>query len=217
MSDKHLNLFFSYNHDAESIENNLTRAWIVSLRMLSDETCNRFLHTLLEHHLSSVVAASAIAQWDFAIANLALQGNMDKKRAVGCEEKFVLAIASYRYSGLTEADGGGNNAPLPSHEEIGDSIPDAWIVDATSRTTSSSSNPKVGFNPVDDAQVIAHARDWLGIKTKALLQKCVVGLTWNHVAIVAVQVLTDASEYERMLLGQFIDFSVTLATVHSKG
>ena len=70
--------------------------------MLSGEMRNRLLHTLLMHHIALIMPATASQSWDFAAAESALQGYLDKKRAAKCAEKFILAIASYRYSGLAE-------------------------------------------------------------------------------------------------------------------
>ena len=70
MTDPHLNLFYSYNQDNELIENNLTRAWIVTLRMLSAEIRNLFLQTLFKNHLQ--VPDEQLPS--FRTAHFALQG-----------------------------------------------------------------------------------------------------------------------------------------------
>lgn len=48
MEDKHLNIFFSYNRDNQLIENNMTRAFIVTMEIVSQELKIRFLSRLLE-------------------------------------------------------------------------------------------------------------------------------------------------------------------------
>ena len=51
--DRHLNLFYTYNRDPEFIENNLTRAFIVTLRALGGDTRRALLKQLLLEPLAS--------------------------------------------------------------------------------------------------------------------------------------------------------------------
>ena len=72
MTDQHLNLFYTYNRDSELIENNLTRAWIVTMRMLSAETRSQLLQALFKVPLLSLGSLLPV------FPRLAfLQGHMD--------------------------------------------------------------------------------------------------------------------------------------------
>ena len=94
MLDSHLNLFYSYNRDNELIENNLTRALIVSLGFLTEATRDRFLNELLNESLSRIGIDSIPS---FHNAEFALQAYMDKQIIKKCTQRYVVIIATDRF------------------------------------------------------------------------------------------------------------------------
>jgi hypothetical protein len=191
--DRHLNLFYTYNRDPELIENNLTRAWIVTLRMLSGETRHRLLHTLLDPHAVQQSLNWRPDEFNFEQVELALQGNVDKARTRQCAERYIVAIASLRYQ--VES---GDNSETETTGSPYSSIPDAWLIDPFNRYCFLIES-KVGFNPVNDEQIRSHG-DWLGFATQVDLAQHLIALTWFDVAEALVLTHDFASEPEKQLL-----------------
>jgi len=184
MSDRHLNLFYSYNQDNELIENNLTRALIVSLRVLSDQVRGCFLNFLLEKEITRLKISNVIESSTFTDADFALQGYMSKDRAKNYPYSYIITIASNRYE--------------ESEEEIhtySTSIPDAWIYNETTGYCFLI-EAKVGQNPLDASQLHSHAKEWLGLMTPEEVQKHVLTITWIDVllAINRMRVSADSGE-----------------------
>ncbi len=194
MTDPHLNLFYSYNQDNELIENNLTRAWIVTLRMLSAETRNLFLQTVLKDHF--LVAREELPS--FGASHFALQGNIDKHQARQFSQKYVLTIATQREfeSGLFQPGGG-------------DSIPDAWIYD-DEQGYCFLIESKVGGNPLNAEQVHRHAKIWFGIDNQTEpgnFENQLISLAWLDILKIAKNPVIDiANSQEQLLLQEFASF-----------
>ncbi len=183
MFDPHLNLFYSYNRDSELIENNLTRAMIVSLKILSGQVRDCLLKALLKES----VDAKNLLLPDFAGASFALQGHLDKAKASSYRRKYVVTIASDSYKDDTE-------------KTIGSSIPDGWIFnDADDYCYLIES--KVGLNPLDTSQVKSHSVGWLGLKPEEIGSH-VISLSWYDVleAIVQARKKVLLNEQEQIIL-----------------
>ncbi len=191
--DRHLNLFYTYNRDLELTENNLTRAWIVTLTMLTGSTRQRLLHLLLDAHAFRQSLDWHLDDFDFAEADFALQGNVDKSRVRQCAGRYIVAIASLRHM-LESGDVSESETAGLSYS----SIPDAWLIDPLNRYCFLIES-KVGFNLVDDAQIRGHG-DWLGLATQTDLAQHLIALTWYDVAEALALTYDFASEPEKQLL-----------------
>ena len=190
--DHHLNLFCSYNESNQFIENNLTRAWILSLRMLSSEVRNRFLKILLTR--GENVDTEELP--DFSGATFALQGNMDKTTSKRIKRKTILAIATNRLEeNLEGVDVGQTNSSSGSEESDGRSIPDAWIYDKGLGYIYLVES-KIGKNPLTSEQLTQEARDWFGLRDAS---KHTLQLTWEYV-LEAMYCLKQAAEAGDLLL-----------------
>ena len=193
MSDQHSNLFYSYNQDTELIENNLTRALIVTLRLLSGPARALLLNGILadpiqgttnrEFHLPS-----------FSKTEFALQGDMEKRKVREFPKRFVLTIASDRYS---SPDNGENSefeeesftySPV---DGVYSSIPDAWIYNEDEGYCFLI-EAKVGLNQLYESQVISHASDWLGFSDRSEIQDHIISTTWFDVLEAIHQVLAES-------------------------
>ncbi|GAF93132.1 unnamed protein product, partial [marine sediment metagenome] len=94
MDDKYLNLFFSYNQDNELIEDNLTRAFILSLSLLSPSSLQVILSKLLTDPYKSNSTQQNPFEIDFSNAKFALQGNIDEYIPLRAAQKILLSIST---------------------------------------------------------------------------------------------------------------------------
>jgi len=167
-----MNLFHCYGardaHGKEKdtlCEDNLTRAFIHTLRLLAGRTRNTFLRCLFQksRHLSRL---------DYTDAAFNLQGYMNKDQLVGMRTQVIVTISSH--SGVPKAK---------SQRKQGSSTPDAWIYNAD-KDYCILIEDKVGSNPVDTSQIRDHAR-WFGSsddESAAQEKRAIpVSLTWNNV------------------------------------
>lgn len=183
MQDRHLNLFYSYNRDSELIENNLTRALMVTLRMLGDEARNAFLQTFLAEGFQRLHPDQPVELPDFSAAQFSLQGYMDKRISRRMQHRYVLAIASHRYDEMhwEERMAGLEQDSLAIRDDLyGGSIPDGWIYD-TQDEYCYLIEAKVGSYPLTRSQIYSHAREWLGWQSEDDIERHVLSLTWADV------------------------------------
>ena len=165
MADKHLNLFYTYNRDNELIENNLTRAFIVFLSIVSGETRHKILSTLLEASGKTAGMPADATNLDFRDARFALQSNIDPRLSQQAGRKALLTISTEPLDTPFSTTGPDPSAPSEG-EDGGDfppafgSRPDAWIYDEN-RAYCILIEAKVGSYPLEIAQLQAHARGWL--------------------------------------------------------
>lgn len=94
MADRHLNLFYTYNRDSELIENNLTRAFIVFLSIVSSEARNKILSTLLERSHKTINNTVDAEGLDLANASFALQSNIDRHLTRRSGRQLLLTIST---------------------------------------------------------------------------------------------------------------------------
>lgn len=191
MEDKHLNLFYSYNRDNELIENNLTRSLIVTLRMLSPQTCTLFLQTLLEPFFCETGQQLPNLQ----TPQFALQSNVKKEFIKKIRHNYVLTIATDKV--------------LEKHPDQAavyeDSIPDAWIYDP-GQEYCFLVEAKVGLYPLGRKQVASHAGGWLGISTNDL-ENHLLAITWIDVLNVIQEIDAHVMNMqESSLLQEFTQF-----------
>jgi hypothetical protein len=199
LNDLHLNLFYSYNRDSELIENNLTRAFIVTLRLLSSTAREFLLKSLLEEHLHKL----RVPEISFKDAQLALQGYMDRGKSRGMAERYLLTVASDRV--IMAEEGGAEFPGLDAYH----SIPDGWIFDQKAGYCILI-EAKVGSSPLTEAQVLSHANYWLGVDPTELPNH-LISLTWMDVLTAIQEVQGEAlaknlNSQERMLLAELQTF-----------
>jgi hypothetical protein len=195
MDDQHLNLFYSYNRDNELIENNLARAWIVTLRMLSAETRNQLLQILFDELIQKLGHQPPA----FKNANFALQGYFDTHLLDTISLRFIVTIASEREFEPGEDSSAWDDTGISS------SIPDAWIYDPD-QGYCFLIEAKIGTNPLDTDQVYSHASGWLGI-TKDQLSNHLIPLTWHDVLCTLQSINLDMiSQIEAQLIMEFTHF-----------
>lgn len=197
--DWHLNLFYSYNQDNELIENNLTRAFIVTLRLLSPITKHRLLHTLLKKSLCRF----GEAELSFHSAKLALQSHIDLHRILRMPKRYLLTLTSDRIV-LAEEEG-----QQDWSTKIYSSIPDGWIYDYQAGWCILI-EAKVGANPLNEQQLISHAVKWLSINS-SMLSSHLISLNWRDVISAIQQIesvieINEINQQERMLLSEFMEF-----------
>jgi len=177
MSDKHLNLFYSYNRDNQLIENNLTRAFIVTLRLLSPHAKDALLQALLHEPLQKLGATKI----SYHGIQLALQANMDRDQSLQMRYRYLLGLTSDREL-MAEEEGIENQV-----QDTYASIPDGWIFDPQAGVCILI-EAKVGSNPLNEQQVHSHADKWLGIEA-AELPNHYLSITWVDVISAIEQVL----------------------------
>ena len=188
--DPHLNLFYSYNADNQLIENNLTRAWVVVLRLLTPESrdilLSRLIHPALEYQGSP-------KRFSFRDAQFALQGHIDPGFAHNCKHRYILTIASEDWKLVGEA-------PIIDASS-GGSIPDAWIFDQEGDYCFLI-EVKSGYYSLDAGQLYAHAINWLNIPAHQV-EDHLLSFTWFDAASLIFELLQDISSLnlqERLIL-----------------
>lgn len=169
MTDPHLNLFYSYNRDTELIENNLTRAFIVTLRLLSPDARDALLQELFNKPLLRLGGSLHSYQH----AQMALQSNMDREHSQQIPFRYLITLASDR---IVMAEEEGSDDQRLAHYL---SIPDGWIYDQEAGYCFLI-EAKVGSNPINDIQVRSHGSSWLGIDGEQL-SDYLIPLTWIDV------------------------------------
>lgn len=211
MNDHHMNIFRSYNHAL--IENNLTRAFMVTLRFLSSDCRNLFLKKLFKK----------FNHYDFKNVELALQGNipipLDKIRVI--PHRIAIALIGFHYIENLDV----YKSPEKYNSEViysDTSHPwnDAWIIDGNLE------NPKFCFmfecKGVGDIltaeQIIAYSKDYLRHDNYSEFQNNHEIVTWYDVFSISEHLLTcDISDFERNLLYDFIEYLKMNNVVPFKG
>jgi hypothetical protein len=199
--DRHLNLFYTYNRDVQLIENNLTRAWIVSLRALGGNARHDLLRRLLKKPLADIGQAGHVTSFDFTNPQFALQNHMDKAQARSCQYRYVLAIATEPAADIADEPG-----KKRDDQQYYGSIPDAWILDAGTYCFLIES--KIFGYPLSDEQIDSHAKGWLNLE-QAGKSSWLLSISWNDVAEASFQTrkhLTELNDQECHILDEFISY-----------
>jgi len=216
MADRHLNLFYAYGgHDGVGnlIEDNLTRAFIKTVRMLSPERREAFLKDLFGRarplmfvdRTHPAPPPKPIPCVSFAEADVALQDHIPRKhdpRHRKYEHKRVVTISS-------------GAQPMKRNRGSGQSIPDAWIYDCSTASFCFLVESKYrDDNPIETGQILRHG-DWLGKNWRGSdWDECVapdlLDLTWYDVleAIETANVGPDAGLDRKVFdeLAQYIGY-----------
>lgn len=201
MADRHLNLFYTYNRDTELIENNLTRAFIVFLSILSGEVRHNILTRLLKRAHETTKNAINIENLDFREARFALQSNIDRYIPKNSSRKLLLTISTEPLDpSFTIAATGTEAAAEIENDGYFTSVPDAWVYD-DAQTYCILLEAKVGSYPLDIGQLKAHAMDWFGSSLQNLVACNSLGsITWIEV----LEILRGTISYVDSSGGRFI-------------
>ena len=182
--DRHLNCFYSYDQDDELIEDNLTRALIVTLRGVYATTRHKILSSL----------GGPFEHYDFGNAEFALQRNSHvPTKAIEYQGKHIVTVGSdasriewdtynnedIRYTLTHKRQPPGSSADL--RELCHGSRPDAWIYDSTDRQYCFLIESKLPGGPLDVGQVIRHAHKHYGLDDVHAVQECTISLTWQDI------------------------------------
>ena len=214
--DKHLNCFYSYNRDNELIENNLTRALIVTLMNISKSTKIYMLSALLKTEDTGSI------EYSFADACFALQNNISPNTINQIKSKYILTIAddtfiqnkaeylSFRNKvkeTLESREPSKENEAMFS-ELCSGSIPDAWIYDKNGDycflIECKSQGDRLYYE-----QIIRHANKHFGITDLDALENITINLTWNNIleAIDKLRVEDDnLFKTDRFLLINLVEY-----------
>ena len=168
MTDWHLNLFYSYSHAL--VEDNLTRAFIMALHLVSGHVRDGLLKSLLQNECSRLDCGDVLDTVDFTEAQFALQGYMEKGISQHVPLSYLMTIASHKY-----IPSGDDN--IPSYTT---SIPDAWIYHPDNGYCFLI-EAKIGTNPLNDIQLYSHAQEWLCLVGEENIHRHILSLTWFDV------------------------------------
>jgi hypothetical protein len=210
MADRHLNLFYTYNRDNELIENNLTRAFIVFLSIVSGETRHMILSSLLKRSRKTIDTPADAEGLQFKNARFALQSNINRHFPKNSDTKVLLTLSTEHLDISSSTAGADSNATGKSEDDSDyPSVPDAWIYD-DSRSYCILIEAKVGSYPLEIAQLEAHARGWLGSSLQKLKSSnALFSITWIDVLQTLREVLNDRSSIdhaEGSLLSHMMEF-----------
>lgn len=211
--DQHLNLFFTYNRDNELIENNLTRAFIVTLRTLSKETRNIFLQNL------NMIFSSI----DFSNAEFELQNSNINK--IKFRIKFIVTLSTHtgfylesEYKSINKnsikcilcnkiPNAKGNNFLLESI--LQGSVPDAWIYDGFGNQYCFLIECKKRGDIINYAQIIRHAYKHFGWDDLEEIDSKTIRLTWYNILSQYMEIWvnqTYQNEQEGFIINNFIEY-----------
>lgn len=196
--DRHLNLFVSYNHDLT--EDNLTRAFIVTLSLLSTDTNHIFLKTILSRsQYSEKLDFEDLFEQDLNSIQFALQGNIEieRKKIFAFPHKYLVTITGN--NDFAEVDD-----YLSTEEDVektllkreppkgspqfqllkklcSDSRPDGWIYNKDKGFVflieSKTANSILYYS-----QVISHAYNWLGLSKVSEILERTIKIRWSDIA-----------------------------------
>jgi len=163
MQDKHLNLFYAYgarDKEGNLLEDNLTRAFVQTIRLLSDEHRKVFLgdlfkrakHRMLSDRIEkpSKEESARLKGLDFKRADVALQGYIPSNR-LPRDADFARVVTISR-----------GDKPQWQKEKKSKSCPDAWVFDRDGHSYCLLVECKCwSNNPIDPDQICRHWNEWL--------------------------------------------------------
>lgn len=177
MIDRHLNIFHSYNLDNELIENNLTRAFIVTLRFLSPKLLAQYLSRLLNKD------SAVLEKMDLSKVGFALQANIeiDRKQLKDITHKFILTITGDGV--ILGMDGEDDHKIFDKVRGSKLISPDAWIYDLTFLPPEYCFliESKLIYNNLLAEQVIAYSKEYYGINSIEEFKQSLICITWYDV------------------------------------
>ena len=203
--DWHLNCFYTYNHSNELIENNLTRAFVITLQLLTEETRYGLLKAL-----NIVSEDDEIHKWEFALQSNILKNpiEFESKRIVTISSNTALPLReNYHALGSSTINSCLKNKFIPTELSSIDrqllenimsgSIPDGWIYSKDGKCCHLL-ECKVGGNPLDYAQIIRHAYENYGMTKLADIENVTTRLTWIDVLEAIDSICNDRDHMEAL-------------------
>jgi hypothetical protein len=210
--DRHLNCFYTYNQSNELIEDNLTRALIVTLSWLSNTTRNSLLHKL----------KGVFPAFDFSTAKFSLHEIEFSPKIF--RNQYIMTISTdleyhlekqYQSIDKTVIKYVLESNSLPPDVDIeiehlllklkSGSIPDAWVYDSKINYCFLIES-KAQDNQVDYSQIIRHAYKNFGIKDMDLLRDCTIRYSWYDFLDVFTTIGQFANEQEDILINSFAQY-----------
>jgi len=177
--DKHLNLFYSYElgdmkdkDRAKQLENNITRAFIVTLMNLTFNMQKSIIESILDK--KNINKKHNYFKYD--LQNLKDRECLSK---IDNNSRFLLTITSTKY--IVEPKLGIKLRETYSGKQSFDNIADAWIYNNHFVILCES---KIGNNKINESQLIGHLinrKYGLGIPLKELKEIPIICLTWNEI------------------------------------
>lgn len=203
-TDRHLNIFYSYNRDNELIENNMTRAFIVSMRIISRKLRSHILSKLLKSNVK-LELLSRLENIDFALQeNIPI--SVDKLREI--TNKYIITLTG---NNIIEDLEKYSDSKLFDKVQFSPYIkPDAWIFD-------NEKDPNFCFmiecktiNDVLNAeQIIAYAKYFFGIYNYDEMEKIIIRISWYDIVDICSDLLRDdflGNEQEALVLENLIGY-----------
>jgi len=186
--DRHLNIFYSYNRDNELIENNMTRAFIVLLKYLTNTNKNQLLSILFHEPCQN------------KSIGLALQGNIDSSIIYKSKVKKIVTLTDYGYVESLEI----YNDPRKYQKVGSDSgIPDAWIFDSEQYEFCYLIEAKHIMTELKAEQYISYAKQFFNY-SYAELEQNIINITWYD--ILQALPIINANEQELILISDFEEY-----------
>jgi len=223
--DRHLNLFVGYNHDY--IEDNLTRALIVTLRLLNDKTKRSLLKDIFSR-LAYPEKSNVMQLFDNDLTSIdfALQGNieLDKSKLCSFRNKYLITITSNNEFAEVE-----DYLDLEAYAEetlikkkppedapqkqllkklSSDSRPDAWIYNENEEFVFLIESKTVDA-VLYYSQVIAHAFNWLGLTSISEMISRTIKIRWSDIINSIDSILAKhVSKTDEKLMNELLKYLV---------
>lgn len=222
--DNHLNLFYSYNQDNELIENNLTRAFIVTLRTITSKIRNSLFHNLCD----------SFKVYDFSEADFALQStNIDP---MNFEGRYIVTLSSHKgfsweheYKELDKdiIKMALENKCCPADFGQSDllqtlcygSIPDAWIYDKHFKFCFLIECKKQG-DCINYPQIMRHAYENFKLTDVEEIDKVTIKVTWCDIAAILTNIMKNKlfeNNQEAAVIKNFVEYLSFFGYYHFEG
>ncbi len=199
--DRHLNLFYSYmarDEEGRPLEDNLTRAFINTVRMLPSNRSEQLLDSLFARAKHRMVSPSdpkplggdeavRLRDIDFGQVDATLQENVPSSRhpwQVEDGRRYMVTISS-------------GDEPKPGSKSDGGSCPDAWLFSKGAPSYCFLIESKCwSDNPIDPGQMCRHWNEWFARSNKDYkswdeLAPTLLDLTWYDVLEAVDSVLPE--------------------------
>lgn len=182
--DKHLNIFYSYEH--KYLENNMTRAFIVTLKTLSPEKRNEFLNKLFcsdENYSYNL---------DFKKSRFAFQGNIDLNEDEFHKIDFKILVSLTGNKFIEDIEQYEDSKKFKKIEVSKKSRPDAWIY-------YNEAQPSFCFlfecKPVsvllNARQIISYGKQYYDYRSYKDVERSLIYLTWYDIIEVCSELLKN--------------------------
>ena len=204
MRDKHHNLFYSYNLDNELIENNMTRAFIVTLRTVSNAAKSYVLSRLLKS-LSTLDSTFKFDNVEFALQDRIPIG---KEQIRKIPHKFLIALTANDV--ISEFEKYEDPDLFESVMTSPGIKPDAWIYDK-------SAEPRYCFlieckpsgSVLSADQIIAYDKHFFGASSHKEAKGRLIILNWTDIIEVCKRLIDcglSVNDQEARIIGDFLEY-----------